>query len=278
MAQTRSRNKRSVSRKAPIKIEPKKDDSDTPTFPEYIEHKDGLYRCLLCKDHTLERYMWLGWYGMKQHQKRGTRHKQLVRRWRAARNELKEAQNKRDRSELSLLAGMGGSEATEEQAEFENSTPVGDPDSSLGPVVEYETPALYYPTASWDEPVQQGVRVVFDDLESIGRESEPPVPQTVNSGMDEESSKSDDKLPQNFVCEYGSTKINGCYTCNWCHLPYTPQRKYRRCKRATSARCEEPAELIRDDSPLLDHPSLKYPDVEDSEPDQLRLHYVLDYE
>ncbi|CAE6455106.1 unnamed protein product [Rhizoctonia solani] len=279
MAQTHTKNKRSIARKAPIQVAPKQDRSYTSPFPEYIEHKDGLYRCLLCKDHTLERHMWLGRGGILQHQKRGMRHRQLVKEWEATRDGLKATKREREESELSILDEIGVSEITEEQAESENSSAVGDPESSPEPVVEEsKTPALYYPTISWDEPVQQGVRVAFDDLENISRKSETPVPQITAPEVKKELEKLDDKSSQNSACEYGSIKTNGYYTCTWCQLPYTPQRKYRRCKRAVSIRCEESAVLIRESTPLTDRPSLEYPDIKDSEPEGFILGYVLDSE
>ncbi|CAE6480570.1 unnamed protein product [Rhizoctonia solani] len=197
MAQTHSKNKRSIARKVPKQILPKRDYSETSPFPEYIERKDGLYRCLLCKDHTLERHMWLGRCGMGQHQKRGTRHKQLVREWKAARSGPKSASKGKTVSKPSNLDAIDTSGATEEQAGFEDSAHIEDLESSPVPTMEESrTPALYYPTISWDEPLQQGVRVSFDDLDDVSHKSESPVPQTPLSGIDKESFKHDDKPSQ----------------------------------------------------------------------------------
>ncbi|KAF8695755.1 hypothetical protein RHS03_07918, partial [Rhizoctonia solani] len=141
--------------------------------------------------------MWLGRCGMGQHQKRGTRHKQLVREWKAARSGPKSASKGKTVSKPSNLDAIDTSGATEEQAVFEDSAHIEDLESSPVPTMEESrTPALYYPTISWDEPLQQGVRVSFDDLDDVSHKSESPVPQTPLSGIDKESFKHDDKPPQ----------------------------------------------------------------------------------
>ncbi|ELU36992.1 hypothetical protein AG1IA_08978 [Rhizoctonia solani AG-1 IA] len=100
-------------------------------------------------------------------------------------------------SKPSNLDAIDTSGATEEQAGFEDSAHIEDLESSPVPTMEESrTPALYYPTISWDEPLQQGVRVSFDDLDDVSHKSESPVPQTPLSGIDKESFKHDDKPSQ----------------------------------------------------------------------------------
>ncbi|KAJ1303472.1 hypothetical protein OPQ81_011659 [Rhizoctonia solani] len=245
MVQSLTKNKRLVGRKAPIQSEPRDIDSDTSSFPEYIESKDGLYRCLLCKSRTLEKYMWLNRSGMYQHQKRGTRHKQSVREWLEAKaNGAELSTYEREGDESSAFDSTDVSEVVEEPSEPEDSVEMEEPEPES--IVE-ELPTLYYPTTSWDEPVNQGIRVVFDSSQAIDRETNVLEPLTAPEAR-KEITKWDGPSQG---CVYGSTKTNGYYTCIRCSLPDMPQRKYRRCKWAIKVLQGKSMQAMQD-SPELD--------------------------
>ncbi|KAG8679444.1 hypothetical protein FRC11_003732 [Ceratobasidium sp. 423] len=159
------------------------------TVPEYIEQKNGLYRCLLCKDRTLERYMWLNRCGMYQHEKRGTRHKQSVKEWLEAQasstEQTQDEDEDEDEDEASIMDAADVADVVEEQLEPEDSVEVEESESE--PIVEQPgVPVLYYPTTSADEPVKQGIRVVFDDPQVVDHEQniqEPPTAPEVRKDV-----------------------------------------------------------------------------------------------
>ncbi|KAL5632467.1 hypothetical protein ACGC1H_005431 [Rhizoctonia solani] len=246
MVQSITKNKRFVVRKAPRQTRSKHNKHEVSPFPEYIEQKDGLYRCLLCKSRTLERYMWLNRCGMYQHEKRGTRHKRSVKEWLQAKaDDAQSYTNEQEEDEASSLDE--GPEDIEEQPELEESAEMEETETE-SIVEEPETPALYYPTTSWDEPVNQGVRVPFDDSQVVEHEPESREPPTAPKGRTEVP-KWDGSYQG---CVYGATKTNGYYTCIWCNLPDMPQRKYRRCKRITKALQERPMEVVKDNPEIND--------------------------
>ncbi|CAE7078058.1 unnamed protein product [Rhizoctonia solani] len=225
-----TKNKRSVRRKAVKQPRPRELIQENSPFPEYIEQKDGLYRCLLCKNRTLERYMWLNRCGMHQHEKRGTRHKRSVKEWLAAKAKgVQLNTTEPEEEETSSLDEVPEDAEVEELSEPDDSAEMEEPESV---VEEPRIPALYYPTTSWDEPVNQGVRVSFDDLPVVVHEPD-SIQEPLAAPKVSKEVSTWNGLSQG--CEYGSTKTNGYYTCIWCNLPDTPQRKYRRCKRVTKA-------------------------------------------
>ncbi|CAE6528865.1 unnamed protein product [Rhizoctonia solani] len=266
MVRTLTKNKQRASvRAAPGRTAPRISKPANSPFPEYIEYKDGLYRCLLCKSRTLEKYMWLNRSGMYQHEKRGTRHKRSVKEWLedgAKGVQLDTDESEEEEDEDSNLDELEPSELDEEQSECEDSVEVEEPEPE--PIVEEpKTPTLYYPTTSWDEPVNQGVRVEFDNLQPVDCEpqlqeprpqepqpQEPQLQETVNIPEVKEKVVKWDGTFQ--ACVYGSTKTNGYYTCIWCNLPDMPQRKYRRCKRAMKALHEKPTQTMENSPELED--------------------------
>ncbi|EUC54029.1 hypothetical protein RSOL_027590, partial [Rhizoctonia solani AG-3 Rhs1AP] len=190
--------------------------------------------------------MWLNRCGMYQHEKRGTRHKRSVKEWLEAKADgVQPNTNEQEDNEDSSLDG--GPEDTEEQPELEESAEMEEtePESI---VEELGTPALYYPTTSWDEPVNQGVRVLFDHSQVVEQELESQEPSTAPK-VRKEVPKWDGSYQG---CVYGSTKTNGYHTCIWCNLPDMPQRKYRRCKRITKALQERSMEAVKDNPEIND--------------------------
>ncbi|CAE6433879.1 unnamed protein product [Rhizoctonia solani] len=269
MVQTLTKNKRSVVRKVRRRTGPRQHKPEVSPFPEYIEQKDGLYRCLLCKGRTLERYMWLNRCGMYQHEKRGTRHKRSVKEWLEAKaSDTERTQDEDESDEASILDPTDASEIAEEQLEPEDSVEMEESESE--PILEEPgVPVLYYPTTSADEPVKQGIRVVFDNLQVVDHEPDFQQPLTTLE-VRKDVAKWDRPSQGQYAirgleypvinmgacvleCVYGSTKMNGYYTCIWCNLPDMPQRKYRRCKRTKKILQEKPMQVM-ETSPEPDYP------------------------